>query len=190
LAIIPKIFVVPSLAEADNDYADRARRFAELHDGLHALLAERRALEKAAAAAPAPRMKSAVAALLGDTAVDEHQERVRRLAEVRRAIVDHETAINLQRGRLADARGPASAKVRAAVKAEYGQRVAAIVEALKAVDEARRSYSELVKNLEVEDVEWTALGPLGLGFLGEVESGMSFHVGRVAREAREAGYVS
>jgi len=182
-------FVVPSLADASPEYAALVRRQAELNASYASLLAEKRRLEKEVAADPAPRIRPGVAALLGDDPVDSRSAKLSRLADLRQAASDHETALATIQRRIAEATGPASAKVRAAVKPEFARRVAVLCQALAAVDDAREAYEQIRIGLDAEGVEWTALGPVGLGFLGDRVDGRSFQIQRVLREAREDGHV-
>jgi hypothetical protein len=89
---------------------------------------------------------------------------------------------------LSIAKGAASKKVRDIVRPEYGRRVAAVCEALKAVEASRLAYEELKSQLESADVAWTGLGPMSLGFLGDFIAGRSWQIERVIRESKEAGY--
>ena len=107
------------------------------------------------------------------------------MRELRKHAEDLEAAIEILRRRLADRRVQASAAVRAAVKAEYGLRVAAVVDALLAANSAHLALVDLVDQLEREDVSWTALGPMQPRFLGDPRDG---HVQRYVREAKELGY--
>lgn len=182
----PAPFVVPTLADSDPDYRERVARFAALNTSLSDLSRERRRIETELAATPAPAVRASVAALLGDEQVDARTALRTRLDEVRRSITDHETAIELQRRRVEEARGRASTAVRAIVKAEYGRRVAALVRALETAHEARLSLRELVDDMEADGVSWVGLGVFEPTFLGDREDG---HVQRLAREARAAGYV-
>jgi len=184
----PAEFRVPSLSEADEAYAALAARMAEISASLTGLRREEAALETAVRndrGAPRP-MASDVAKLLGDAVDNAPAERAKRLAEVRREISTHERAIQVARERLATAKGAASVKVCDAVRPEYGRRVKALITALEAAAAAREDYERLCDELAGADVEWTRLGVFRPNFLGDRRDG---HVQRLAREAREAGYV-
>lgn len=183
----PAQFVVPTLVESDSDYRERVERLAGLQDALTELAQERRRLEREISETPAPTVRPSVAVLLGDEKVDARTALLARLAEVRRSITDHETAIELQRRRVEEARGRASAIVREKVKPEYGKRVAALASALEQAHAARLSLRELVDEMEVDGCSWAALGVFEPTFLGDREDG---HVHRFVREAKAAGYVS
>lgn len=173
-------FVVPTMVDTDTDFRARVERLAALNDSLQQLNRDKRRLEAELAEMPAPRMNASVAALLGDPSVDARTAKVKELADVKRAIVDHETAIELQRRRVEQARGAASLAVCEAVKGEYGKRVAALVAALETAREAASRIAEITEQLEGDGVSWTRLGVF-VPKLGFVEG--------LAREAREAGYV-
>lgn len=183
----PAAFRVPSLAEASTEYGDLVGRLATLDAAHSALVREARTLEKDIAASPPPRVRPGVAALLGDDPVDGGAAKAARLADLKRSIADHDAALAEVRRRLVTARGPASTAVRAAVRDEYRLRVKAVCAALETLDAARSEYEEIKSDLDANDIEWTGLGVVGLGFLGDRDGGQSFHVTRVLREAREAG---
>jgi hypothetical protein len=189
-AAAPEPFRVPSLGEVSPEYAALLQRQGDLQNALNALERERADLQRAIASDRSPAVRPGVAALLGDDPANSRAAKTARLAEVRRAITDHEVALTTIRGRLATARGPASVAVCDAVKSEYSRRVAAVVAALTAADAARASYEGMRAQLEAEDVAWTRLGPLALGFMGEHLKGRSARVDAVIRDAREAGYVA
>ncbi|ATU92740.1 hypothetical protein [Phyllobacterium zundukense] len=111
----------------------------------------------------------------------------KRLSEINGQFQTLTTALEILRQRIADARGKASSAVCASVRPEYGRRVAAIAKALEAVQAARNEYAGLVDDLEAENIAWTSLVPVALGFLGDRQDG---HIARFLREAREAGYVN
>lgn len=184
---LPADFRVPSLADASPEYGELQRRLATLDTAHAALTREARTLQKDIAASPTPRVRPGVAALIGDDPVDGGAAKVAKLADLQRSIADHDAALAEVRRRLIVARGPASTAARAAVKPEYQRRVRAVCEALVAAEEARAAYEDMRSQFEAEDIEWTGLGVLALGFLGDRDGGKSFHIQRVLREAREAG---
>ncbi|RWM26896.1 hypothetical protein [Mesorhizobium sp.] len=137
-------FRVPTLAEADTEYAAIESRMADLmsqHSQTHREAEEIRA---DILARPAPRMRSGVAELLGGTVDTALLQRPTQLKEKRGRVADLEEAIEILRRNLADRRGHASAAVCSAVRKEYGKRVAAICTALDAVDAARRDAELLL----------------------------------------------
>lgn len=181
-------FRVPTLAEADTDYATLETRLTEIGNSATSLRREESGLVAAIAAdrsGPRP-MSADVARLLGDAVDDGPSRRRERLSEVRREIALHDAAAEIARDRLRHAKGPASGKVCDAVRGEYGRRVKALVEALEAAATARDAYESLADELEANDVSWTGLGVFRPTFMGDRRNG---HVPRLAREAREAGYV-
>lgn len=179
-------FRIPSLGEADADYAAMEKKLAELNAQLAETKAEDRALEKDMLARPAPAIRSGVAELLGETVDRSLHSRPTRLQELRRNASDLEAAIEIIRRRMADRRSIASVAACKAVRGEYAGRVAAIITALEAVAAARADAELLLDGLEREDVQITYLPPLRPNFLGTIGDG---HIERCVREAREAGYV-
>lgn len=177
-------FRVPSLAEASPEYAALIDKQQELLTRQSALNAERRDITRKIEEAPAPAMRPGVAALLGETSDSTTGLRTR-LAEMQRTLSDIDAALEVIRQRLAVARTAASKTICTAARPEYGRRVGAVCEALKAVAIARAAYDDLRGELERQDVSWASLGPVSLGFLGDARDG---HIQRFIREAREAGY--
>jgi hypothetical protein len=128
----------------------------------------------------------AVAEKLGDTVEDSKAKLSARHAEISRERAVIAQALDEIRKRLNDERTRASVAVCEMVAPEFANRVTAICDALKAVHAARMEYVKLVDALNAEDVAWTRLGSVGLGFLGDHIDG---HVQRVIREAvREGNY--
>lgn len=179
-------FRIPSLGEADADYATMEAKLAELNAQLAETKAEDRALERDMLARPAPAIRSGVAELLGETVDSSLHGRPAQLQEVRRKVADIETAIEIIRRRLADRRSIASVAACKAVRDEYGRRVRAIITALEAVVAARADAEQVLDGLEREDVQYGYLPPLRPTFLGSIGDG---HVERYVTAAREAGYV-
>lgn len=179
-------FQVPSHGDVDADYREIEQKIAALQASQSATTREVAALEQDIHSRPAPSVRAGVAALLGETIDTSLETRPARLRELRQHARDLEEAIAELRRRLADRRSQASAKVRAAVKDEYGRRVVAVADALLAANAAHMELVELIDQLEREDVAWTALGPMQPRFLGDPRDG---HVQRYIREAKELGYV-
>jgi len=179
-------FRIPTLAEADADYASMEAKLAELALEASRTDAEIDALAADIAARPAPRIQAGVAALLGETVDQTLASRPARLMELRKHAADVDAAIEIIRLRMRDRQGQASVAVCAVVRAEYGKRIAALVEALDAVHAARLHADALLDELEGEGVQITYLPAIRANFLGERNDG---HIQRFANEAREAGYV-
>lgn len=175
---------VPSLAEVDETYRDLLQKQADLTSRESDLEREKRALEKAIAVDTSPDVKPAIAELLGDEPGSKAINR-RRVAEIRKEIGDIETALQVLRQRISDARGRASTAVVAASRMEYSRRVKAMVEAVEALAEARAQYEALVDDFVANDIAWTSLTPLQPTFCGDRHDG---HLQRWLRAAREAGY--
>ncbi|UPK40110.1 hypothetical protein IVB18_24505 [Bradyrhizobium sp. 186] len=180
---------IPSLADADPMYAALLQKQADLYALQSKLNGELRDIQKQidAAGGAGPRVPVRVAELLGDEA-DSAPMLGKQAADIRAKLADVETAIEIVRRRLSDAKGPASQAVCRLVKPEYGKRVAAVAKALEALAEARTGYDDLRNQFDVEDVAWGSLIPLSLGFLGD-PSGDGGQIPRFMRDVREAGYV-
>lgn len=177
-------FRVPALAEVDADYAALLQKQSDLTSRQIGLEREKRQLEKLISADTSDEVKPAIAELLGDEPGTKSLNR-RRVAEIRSEISDVEQALTVLRQRLQDARGRASASVVAASRTEYGRRVKAMVEAVKALADARLAYEALVDDFVANDIAWTSLTPLQPTFCGDRQDG---HLQRWLRAAREAGY--
>jgi hypothetical protein len=182
----PAPYVVQSLADSNAEYGVRARRLTELQVALSTLRSEAVALERDLGRTSAPVMRPSVAALLGDEVVDERTGKATRLADIRRAIADHEAAVQLQTARATEAKGVATLAACEAAKPEYGRRVAALAAALQTVAAARAEYQALVNAFEAEEISWTRLGVFVPNFLGPLGDG---HIERFVKEAKDAGYV-
>ncbi|OKP81176.1 hypothetical protein BTE77_02365 [Ensifer adhaerens] len=178
-------FRVPSLAEASTEYASIVDKQQELQERQSALTAERRELEAKVAAAPVPAYRPAIATLLGES-VESTSAELARLKEISALDADIKAALDILRQRSEGARGKASMVVCDSIKPEYARRVAAICKALEVVHEARAAYTELVDDLERNNISWTRLGPMQPTFLGSLHDG---HVHRYIAEARGLGYV-
>ena len=180
-------FRIPSLAEASPEYAGMLQKQADLYALQSKLNGERRDIQKQidAAGDTGPRVPARIAELLGDEADSVPMLR-RQAGEIRGKLADVEAALEIVRRRLTDANGPASTAVCQSVKPEYSKRVAAVAKALEALAAARADYEDLRNQFEAEDVRWTSLIPLSLGFLGDPRDG---NVVRTLKEIKEAGYV-
>lgn len=180
-------FVVPSLSDVDPVYKDLSNRRAILLGKQTSLTAERRDIERELGAQGGSGYSASVAALLGEgDGTDPAVAKRARLAEIKKEAADVEAALSIVDRRLAEQKPQANTTAVEACRAEYGRRVAAMVEAFRAVQAAREAYDELRDQFEREDIRWSRLGPMSPNFLGDARDG---HVQRFIREAREAGYV-
>lgn len=179
-------FRVPTLAEADVEYAALATKATELAAAYATTKRDIQTLETDIKARPSPSMKPGVAALLGESVDASLLGRGEKLAELRKHLADIDAAQAIVKRSLADRRGPASVEACRLVKAEYGKRVAAIVDALRAVDSARLHAELILDDLERNDVALGYLPPLRLLWLGNLKEG---RITQYMKEAREAGYV-
>lgn len=178
---------IPSLAEASPEFAALVQKRADLHALQSKLNGELRDVQKQidAAGDKGPRVSPRIAELLGDEA-DSAPMLGKQATDIRAKLADVEIAIEIVGRRLSDAKTPASQAVCQIAKPEYARRVAAVAKALDVLASARADYDDLRNQFEAEDVAWTSLTPLSLGFLGDSRDGQ---IPRFVREAREAGYV-
>lgn len=163
-------FRMPSLAETWPRYGELVAKRHELEAESHALDRERVDLETKIAADRTSDVSAAAAALLGDAPSPKTQWR-ERLREVRQRHAIVEKAIELAKERIAGERAPASRSVVAKVEPEWRKRLAALHAAATALAEARQQYVDFTYGFEVEDVQWSTLGPLSLHFLGDRDGG-------------------
>lgn len=178
---------IPSLAEASPEFAALLHKQNDLYALQSKLNGELRDMQKQidATGDRSPRVSTRVAELLGD-APDSAPMLRKQAADIRKELADVEAAIEIVRRRLTEAKGPASVAACQISKPEYGRRVVAVVRALETLAEARADYDDLRNQFEAEDIAWTALVPMSLGFLGDRHDG---HLTRAVKEMREAGYV-
>lgn len=176
---------VPTLAEADAEYAAMEAKLGELQAEAGQTDSEINLLEADIRSRPSPRIQAGVAALLGETVDQSLTSRPAKLAELRMHAADIEAATEIIRRRLIDRRGPASVAACAIVRSEYGTRIAALVDALDAVQAARLHADALLNDLEAEGAQTSYLPAVRANFLGDRNDGP---IHRLKREAMEAGY--
>ena len=180
-----KAYQVPAPETLDSDLADLLARQSAMQIESGANATEMRRLEKAIAADKTPEVRPGVAELLGDPVSGKAGMRAE-LARLRGRQRDLDAAQEAIRGRLRDARSKASIAVCEHARPEYRRRVAAIVAALEALKAAREDYHLLIDAFEANDVSWTRLVPVSLGWMGDRRDG---HIERFIKDAREAGHV-
>lgn len=180
-------FKALSLEEADADYRDMTSRLALLNEKLAALAAEGSALEAELASAPRAASYSAnVAALLGeDTSTTTTNGKRARLREIAAEWHDIEQALSIVERRRADRVSPASVAACNAARREYGTRVAAFIETLRAAKAAYDALEEVPDALEREGAQIGYLQPVRVPFFAGSDNAMT----RVINEARENGHV-
>jgi chromosome segregation ATPase len=180
-------FAVPSLADASPDYAALLDKQSELLAQQTELNREKGEIERQYAALPATAADVAnerVAALLGEQP-DGRPMLKKQHADIRAAIADVESALEIVRRRIADARDPASREVCAAVRPEYERRLAHMCKLLVEVEAARQSHDELLDDLDREDVSKASLRPVTPFFLGDRREGRIFSF---LKESKEHGF--
>jgi chromosome segregation ATPase len=180
-------FRVPSLAESSPEYAGLTEKQTELQNRYTKLRAERTKLNgeiEAEKAAGGQRVAPEVARLLGDPE-DSVTGLSQRLRAVATEMGNIESAQEILRRRMEEARGRASAMVCATVRPEYDRRLGVLCKLLSEVETARQSHDELLDDLEREDVAKSYLRPVIPFFLGDRHDGK---VGYFLKEAREAGH--
>ncbi|BAL10434.1 MULTISPECIES: hypothetical protein [Bradyrhizobium] len=180
-------FRVPSLAESSQEYNGLIVKQLGLHERYLALNAEsnklRGEIEKARAAGGQP-LSPSVAALLGD-APDSLTLLSQRQREVATEMNNIETAQEILRRRIEEARNGASKAVCDSVRGEYQRRLGAVCEAARALEAAREDHDSLLDDIEREDVRVDYLRPVRPFFLGDRREGRVFHY---LKEVAEAGH--
>ncbi|MCD9825475.1 hypothetical protein [Bradyrhizobium japonicum] len=180
-------FRVPSLAEADPSYGALTDKQTELHNSYIKLRDERSKLSReieAEKAAGGQRVAPDVARLLGDPE-DPITGLSQRLRDVATEMGNIESAQEILRRRMEEARGRASAMVCATVRPEYDRRLGVLCKLLSEVETARQSHDEILDDLDRGDVAKSSLQPVIPFFLGDR------HDGKIAyylREVKEAGH--
>ncbi|TPL97312.1 hypothetical protein [Mesorhizobium sp. B2-3-10] len=150
---------IPSMIEADADYADLVARQTSINERIGEIrreLAETQAAISAEQATAGPRLRAPIAELVGDAdaaAVD----RRKKLSDLRHQESDHEEANSVIQRRIYDRRSFASRAVIAAVRAEIDARVSAVVAATEAALTAQADLESLIRDLEAEGVEADSL---------------------------------
>lgn len=180
-------FRVPSLAEASPEYAGLIKKRQELQNSYGELNTERSKLRKeieAAKAAGGQRVAPDVARLLGDPE-DSVTGLSQRLREVATEMANIETAQEVLRRRLEEARGRASKVVCDSVRLEYTQRLRRLCKLLTEVETARQSHDELLDDMDREDVSKAYLRPVVPFFLGDRRDGRIHYF---FKEVKEAGH--
>lgn len=175
-------FRVPSLAESSLEYAAQLAKRDELNakqQDLHAQIRDIEGQLKRASETPGERLSKGVAALLGDEPDSAFGLR-QQVAELRRQLGEVEAATEIIARRISVAKAPASGLVVAACRDEYKKRVAAVAKAAAGLHEARMSYLDLRWQFEAEDIQWTSLGPISIGFLGDHTDGPLIALSKVA----------
>ncbi|WP_210297041.1 hypothetical protein, partial [Gellertiella hungarica] len=169
------------------DYRDMTTRLALLHEKLGKLAAEKLELQEELANAPrSASYSSNVAALIGEdtdaSTVNGKRARLRELVAEER---DVEQAIAIVERRRAERISPASVSACNAARPEYGKRVAAFIEALKAAKAAYDTLDEVPDALEREGAQIGYLQPVRVPFFAGNDNAMT----RLIAEAKEAGHV-
>jgi DNA repair exonuclease SbcCD ATPase subunit len=181
-------FRVPSLGEADPTYAALVAKRDELNERYRGLNAERSRLGheiEEAKAAGGERLNADVARLLGDSPEGSVSELSRQLREVVIEMGNIESAQEVLRRRIDEARNIASKTVCATVRQEYQRRLGAVCDAAKILESAREQHDALLDDIEREDVSLAHLRPVRAHFLGDRRDGKVSHF---LREVSEAGH--
>lgn len=176
-------FRAPKLAEVSPDLARLVERHHELNVELAALRAEADTLRTALKKEPRA-LSAEVAILLGDEVGEAEADPKPRLKEI--ATREHHIteALYILPRRIAEEQDKASPLVCAAVKGEFFRRMRAVVDALKAAADARRSYQALVDDLVNDDVKFRGIQGIAFTWMGDLRDG---HVERMVKDAVEAG---
>jgi len=184
--LVEEAFHVPSLAEADAEYGKLVDRYNQVSIELGTNRREQAKLETDLKQKPAVNsVRAGLADLIGDAV--EVDNRPAKLAELRKRERDLEEAMSILSQRQRDRKGPASARVCEAVRAEFGSRVKALATALEAAHAARLQFENLIDDLEAGDVTWQSRLVVDRPrWMGDREDG---HVSRFLKAAKEQKYV-
>ncbi len=187
----PTAPVVRTLEAADSNYASAKDLVARLRASLSKLDSEESDLLTRLASRPAaPEVTGRVAALLGDTAVDDDgapdglRARLKAIASER---VDVRAALDIATQRLASARFGASKVICGEVKSAYAERVRAVATAFMAAHEAHADLLQLIDQLNANDVAWT--GYMAPMHAHRVIGHQSSKIVGWLREAADGGFI-
>ncbi|RWK19813.1 MAG: hypothetical protein EOR43_23095 [Mesorhizobium sp.] len=176
---LPPREALPALGE------DEDRRAAIFADRA-AYVAERRALMVEIEADKSIDIAPEVAELIGEAPSTKAKKR-ERVAELRRMETVAGQAIELIEKRIAAARPLAERAICAAARPEAEKRVAALVEALQAVDAAHMELNDLILAIEAQGVSAGGLGQIKPFFLGDRQDPQR-KIAEYTKELRGAGY--
>jgi chromosome segregation ATPase len=181
-------FRVPSLAEASPEYAALLQKQQGLQQSYSDLNTERTRLRRdieAEKAAGGQRLAPDVARLLGDDPTDSVTALSERLRKVATEMGNIESAQEVLRRRIDEARNRASKTVCDTVRQEYERRLGNLCKLLVDAEAARQSHDELLDDIEREDVHNGFLRPVHPHFMGDRRDG---RVSYFLKEVKEAGH--
>ncbi|RWF66635.1 hypothetical protein [Mesorhizobium sp.] len=165
--------------------ADEDRRAAIFKDRA-AYVAERKHLQAEIEADKTIDIAPEVAALIGEKPSAKAQKR-ERVAELRRLEAVAGQAIELIERRIAAARPAAERAICTAARPEAERRVAALVEALRAVDVAHVELNDMFLAIEAEGASTDGLGQVRPHFLGSAQDPQR-RIAQYLKELKGAGY--
>lgn len=172
---------LPALGE------DEDRREAIFRDRA-AHIAERKALQAEIAADTSIDIAPEVAKLIGEAPSAKAQKR-ERVAELRRLEAVAGQAIELIERRITAARPAAERAICDAARPEAKKRIAALCEALRAVDAAHIDLNDLFLAIEAQGVSAGGLGQVRPFFLSDPQDPQR-KIAQYLKEVREAGYAA
>ncbi|SDC02539.1 hypothetical protein SAMN05216337_100154 [Bradyrhizobium brasilense] len=181
-------FRVPGLAESSPEYAALIAKRQELQERYSALNAERSKLRREIEAEKSKggqRLSSDVAKLLGDDPVDSVSALSKQLREVTTEMGNIESAQEVLRRRIDEARNNASKVVCDTVRQEYQRRLGALCNAARALEAARQDLDALLDQLDAEDIRKDYLRVITPHFMGDRRDGK---VGYFLKECAGAGH--
>ncbi|TGQ94616.1 hypothetical protein EN851_03410 [Mesorhizobium sp. M8A.F.Ca.ET.208.01.1.1] len=155
----PAQITIPALVDVDAEYKDLVERSASLNVRIGEIrreIAETEAAIAAEAKTGGPRLRSAVAELVGD-ADSAAVDRRKKLRDLRHDEHNHSEALDEIQKRIYARRGFASRAVIAAVQSEIDKRVGAIVAATDVALATQADLESLLRDLESEGVETDAV---------------------------------
>ncbi|CAN7705623.1 hypothetical protein [Mesorhizobium sp. LjNodule214] len=179
-------FVAPAPRDASPELADAEDRREAIAKDRAASIAERKRLQAEIEADKTLDVDPQVLAMLGEAPSAKAQKRLL-VADLRRKEAVAGSALELIERRVAAAKPKAERAVCAAVRPEAEVRVAALCEALKAVDDAHAELEDLLLAVEAQGVSTDGLGQVRPHFLSGARDPQRRIAGYL-REVREAGY--
>ncbi|NKM55797.1 hypothetical protein GFL21_14870 [Rhizobium anhuiense] len=175
---------MPSLAEADAEYAALCERYVALAEEHAQIIREADVLEADIRERKAPAIRPEVAELIGESVDTSLFQRPQRLRELRQRAANLEQAREIVRRHRDDRIGRASLLACNIAKAEYGKRVAKFIAALEAAKAAYDEADALLDALEREGAQVGYMPPARSIFFADSDNGLQ----RFIAEARSNGY--
>ncbi|WP_192358498.1 hypothetical protein [Mesorhizobium mediterraneum] len=178
-------FTAPASRDVFPELADALDTQENIMKSRAADVAARKLLQEEIAADKSPDVDPDVAALIGETPSEKAIKR-QQVAELKRKELVAGSALEIIEKRIAAMQPKAERAVCVAVRPEADLRLAALCEALKAVDVAHAELNDLLLAVEAQGVSTDGLGQIRPHFLGGAQDPQRRIAGYL-KEVREAG---